>query len=270
MTEEVERIVKVMPFKGKKEEWHMWSKKFLARATMKRYKKVLLGDMVVPRHDEELDIKESAGLTSFKARVANEEAYNELLLAMEDSVRFGIVEEAIMDDLPDGDAARAWKGLNSRFEPKTEATKVDLKLEFAQCRLNNGSEDQDVFVSKLENMRHRLKAMNSPITNEDLIIHILNNLPVEYENLIEDMEYRVSEITVDELRERLRSKFRRIMKPENSVAGTTANMDTALYAHNKNFKGRCRVCGKHGHKGFNCPDNKKEGKNSNNTVSGNI
>ena len=51
---------KHLPFDGKKENWLMWSEKFLAKAKKKGYKKIILGDKTIPADSETLDESKSA------------------------------------------------------------------------------------------------------------------------------------------------------------------------------------------------------------------
>ena len=83
-------------------------KKFLARAKTKRFKDVLLGLVNVPSYDEEIDVETEEGRLAMAARVANENAYNELLLSCTDEVSFGAVDEAITSELPDRSELKAW------------------------------------------------------------------------------------------------------------------------------------------------------------------
>jgi hypothetical protein len=45
---DIEKSLKLIPFSGKSEDWRMWSRKFLARAVVKKYREILLGEVVVP------------------------------------------------------------------------------------------------------------------------------------------------------------------------------------------------------------------------------
>ena len=74
-------------------------------------------------------------------------------MSMEDDTCFGLVEEACTDDLPEGDAYLAWTNLKNKFEPKTGATKVLLKQQFNNCRLEDASKDPDQWISTLERLR---------------------------------------------------------------------------------------------------------------------
>ena len=57
----------------------------------------------------------------------NINAYRDWMLACQDDVTFGIIEESVSTDFPDGDARLAWKNLFNKFEPNTGAMKVQLK-----------------------------------------------------------------------------------------------------------------------------------------------
>ena len=60
-TEETEKSYRVLPFSGKHDDWHMWLRKFLARAKLKKYKDVLTGLEEVPGIDEEIDVATKGG-----------------------------------------------------------------------------------------------------------------------------------------------------------------------------------------------------------------
>ena len=86
-----------------------------------------------------------------------------------------------------------------------------------------------------------------PIQEEDLILHILNNLPKMYETTAEICEDELSKgtLTLLSLKERLRTKYRRTKKTDSAKMSSVALLT-------KQFKGMCNVCGKVGHKGPDC------------------
>ena len=47
-----ELSLRYLPFKGKKDEWEMWSAKFMSKARKKKYLKILMGEMTVEFEDE--------------------------------------------------------------------------------------------------------------------------------------------------------------------------------------------------------------------------
>jgi len=67
--------------------------------------------------------------------------------------------------------------LTAKFEPDTGTTIVELKREFAESKMGDKSDDPDAWITELEILRQKLGRLGSPI-DDDMIIHILNNLPV--------------------------------------------------------------------------------------------
>ena len=96
--------------------------------------------------------------------------------------------------------------MSAKYEPKTGTQMVLLKKEFNKCALNK-NQDPDEWISELERIRTRLRSLRSEIDDTDLIIHILNNLTPEYDNVVENIENRLSEdynkIELEEVRQRL-------------------------------------------------------------------
>jgi hypothetical protein len=90
--------------------------------------------------------------------------------------------------MPDGDARLAWINLTSKFEPKTKASLIQLKRQFLENRLNNIDQDPDQWIQSLEGMQRKLQILGHQVTEMDIIIHILQNLPNEYENTVELLE----------------------------------------------------------------------------------
>jgi len=103
--------------------------------------------------------------------------------------------------------------------------------------------------------------MKAPITDEDFIIHVLNNLPLEYEVQISKLEERFSSttnpLTIGDMRNKLNLKYARL-KCQSEVQ---LEADQALAAF-KQFKGKCTNCGKFGHKSADCRS-KSTNKNKN-------
>ena len=118
MSEEAEKAIRTITFSGKRQDWRMWSKKFMARAVIKNYVNVLKGTITAPRFDATIDVSTKDGKEQQKARNANEIAYSELLLSCDDEVYFEIVCESMTADLPEGCAKTALEQLISKYEPK--------------------------------------------------------------------------------------------------------------------------------------------------------
>ena len=242
----MEKTIRVLPFTGKKKDWPMWSKKFLARARARGYREVMLGKEQVPEHDLVLGSSD-ADKKKAKARKYNDDGYNELILSCDEEVSFGLVDEAVSDSLPDGDLAKAWSKLAKKYQPTTKVAMTDTKREFTESSLSSG-EDPDVWITELERKRFLLKEMKAPVSEIDMLIHIVTNIPEEYETIVDMHQGRIGASTdplsVDELRELLNEKFGRLNKSKKS------GEEKALFAGK--FKGKCSVCGKVGHKAENC------------------
>ena len=114
-----EESIRVLVFNGKKEDWPAWEEKFLAKATRKAIKTILVDDtIVIPKSDEVLSAEDVEKLA---IRKMNEIAYSELILSIDTTqsggkVAFSIVKGSKSTDYKDGNANKAWKGLKARSE----------------------------------------------------------------------------------------------------------------------------------------------------------
>ena len=117
---------------------------------MKKYHGVLMGQVAIPNESEEVS---ATNLMLSNARKWNETAYVDMMLACQEEVAFGLVEQGVSDDLPSGDARKAWMNLYDKFEPKDDTYKVELKLQFNNCKLKSVSDDPEEWLSELELLR---------------------------------------------------------------------------------------------------------------------
>ena len=232
MAETTMKTIRIIPFSGKEEDWNRWSKTFLATATVKGYKDVLIP--IDPDEDASID--------------DNVLAYNDLILSCQEDISFGIIDESVSTTFPNGDARVAWKNLRARFEPNTGAAKVQLKQEFHQHKLTNADEDPDPWITSLELKRRRLKTLGATMDDDDMILHILNSLPKEYETVVELCEEDLTRgnINLTTVKERIRSRYKRLLKTNSDEQEAIALMAKTQ------FKKACTVCGKIGHKGADC------------------
>ena len=229
-----EKAIRVLTFSGKQEDWDMWSKKFLAMAKRKKYKGILLGTTAIPTEEEEL--KDDA---TKKARDANERAYSDLILSCNDEVSFGIVDNAVTDENPSGDARLAWTELVDSFDPEIGTVVAELKREFQTSRMKLGQKPHE-WVQSLEKIRAKLRKHKKKILDEDIIIHVLNNMPKAYESTVERLEvlFNNKDLTVKQMKQSLSSKHKRLERYEtdqNEEDDTeTADLDTNR-KYNKGF-----------------------------------
>ena len=292
MSNLVDKSVRIIQFSRKKKDWRVWMGRFLAAAGKKKYKKLLLGIEKAPPDSETLDKATQSGKQKYFLRQANEEAYHDLVLANDDEIAFNIIDTSVSTSHPDGDAALAWKKLNAKYESTTNASMKRIQGEFFASKLNDMDKDPVEWTTELEVLQSRLKNTKFEISDEQLLNHVLLNLPNQYDGIIDSIEISDKDFKLDEVNDLLTEKFEKIrLKSENEdtssiieekaliMTESNENQDDKIYKSvekciremmknqktdtlsynrsnpNKQFKGRCRVCGRIGHKGTDCWEN---------------
>ena len=241
MSETTEKSIKILTFSGKKEDWTMWSDKFMAKASMKEYDGILDGSIIIT-DDDSTTMTTAQKETLEKAKKLNKTAYNELILACTDKISFGIVKGAKTKKLPKGDAKEAWNRLKVRFEPNTGTELLTLNKSYMSLELSDVKEDPEEFITQLDELRARMaeEPFNEVITDKSFMLHVLNSLSIEYESAVQQRLLKKLNIKDDKLA--LMGKNENKKKFKNYKQG---------------FKGTCRICGKYGHKAADCWENEK-------------
>jgi gag-polypeptide of LTR copia-type len=112
-------------------------------------------------------------------------------------------------------------------------------------------EDPEVWITQLEDISVRLEEMGLEISEKQIMIHVLNNLPSDYDLQVALLERRIGDekdsLTVSEIRSELSLWFERLNNHSINENGEASD-EMALYSGQ--FKGKCRNCGKIGHKLF--------------------
>ena len=116
------RAIRVISFSGKQPDFRKWRKQFTAVAGTRGYLPVLLGDEVPPPFDAVLD--PAADAEQIRIRNANNQAYGDLILACTDDSSFEILDAAVTDVLPGGDAALAFQSLQNLGTKHKSFTKL--------------------------------------------------------------------------------------------------------------------------------------------------
>jgi hypothetical protein len=125
----------------------------------------------------------------------------------------------------------------------------------------------------LEEFLVRLNDIGPSISKNQFMIHLLNNIPTEYDLQLALLERRLDDkdtpLTVEEIRAELSLHFERL-----NMKSTTIDENEELEVHalfRGQFKGKFRNCGRIGHKSFQCKNRSShnDGNNSN-TTGGNI
>jgi hypothetical protein len=83
-------------------------------------------------------------------------------------------------DYADGNANMAWERLKNKFEPSSAPSLVKLEKLFRQCSLKKG-QDPDIWITELEDYLMRLEELGSSISDNQFILHTLNNMTEDYD-----------------------------------------------------------------------------------------
>ena len=96
-------------------------------------------------------------------------------------------------DHPNGNATKVWKFLCDKYIDNSAPSLIKIKRKFAKSRLKKNTKDPEELIMELEELCYRLEYMWSIMSDEDIIIHILNNLPSEYELQVEQMKGKITQ-----------------------------------------------------------------------------
>ena len=157
----LERNVKYIPWKGKKEEWYTWHKTFLVRAMTRGYLGILVGLESVPSDEAAKRLTGLTEMTSvqkkkFNNHKLNIRAYADLLqCCTQDIVSFGIVDAAKDKELSNGNSTLAWKHLSEKFAGCNNVEKMKLVKQLNESRMGK-KEDPDEWITNLELIRQSI------------------------------------------------------------------------------------------------------------------
>lgn len=180
------------------------------------------------------------------------------MLACSEEISFDIVFNAKSSIFPEGDACLAWCRLKRKYEPSTNAQKIILCREFHRSRLVGTTKSPDDWIGELEIIRVRLKPLGVIVSDDDLVLQVLEGLTKEYDMVVTllNVRYKIDDLDVSTLmeesmmyHERL-NRYKKNRKRNDYVDDANGgNEETSLTATSK---GRCRGCGEYGHKRSNC------------------
>jgi hypothetical protein len=129
--------IRVLNFTGEKEEWSLWSEKFLAKARRSGVKDILLGKLTIPKTNDEVNEETDKGKTMMKIFDLNELAYTELILSIDvktssGKIAFDMVKGCKNKDYTEGNATMAWERLKNKYKPTSAPSLVKAERLFRQ------------------------------------------------------------------------------------------------------------------------------------------
>jgi hypothetical protein len=132
--------------------------------------------------------------------------------------------------------------LNNKFEPSSAPSLVKLEKQFRQCSLKKG-QDPDIWITELEDYRMRLEELGSIISDNQFILHILNNMTDDYDLQLAMMEKRVTDksnpLTIDKIRDDLNLRFE--ILNENKMKRVKMTIIRRLHFFVVNLKGNVEI-----------------------------
>jgi len=123
-------------------------------------------------------------------------------------------------------------------------------------------EDPDEWISNLECLRQHIAECGKTIEDNELVMYILYHLPTDYNHIndqyLKDLDDG-KDINLENLRADLRRKYDRLVDSgriekinEDGNVKLVKEERALKTGFKKQFKGKCCVCGKIGHKGTDC------------------
>ena len=135
---------------------------------------------------------------------------------MDEHISFNLVDTAKSENIPDRDAALAWKNLLTRNEQRQYGTLLELKSNFMTKSLQECENDPDMLYLELERIRQRIESINDErIKDNEMIAQILNQMPNTYENKVDHIKHLIDigkKPTLVEVVGHLREKYTSLNK----------------------------------------------------------
>jgi gag-polypeptide of LTR copia-type len=141
---------------------------------------------------------------------------------------------------PDVNVTTAWEKLKNRYEHTFAPSMVKLDKQFRDSSLKKGEEPK-VWITQLEEISIRLEKMGLEILEQQFMIYVLNDLPLDYDLQVVLLERRIGDekdpLTVSEIRSELSLRFERLNNHSYNENGKASD-EMALYSGQ--FKGKYR------------------------------
>ena len=190
----------------------------------------------------------------------NAEAYDQVLMGCS-GIPLGLVKRA------KGDVRKALTLLDEKYGEEDESNLTELLQEFTGCKLKDTETDPDSWFLEMDRINNKLKSIDVKYEKKDyeMKAHLLGNLPEGYQDVVTKISGNEKNMTVTAIEKEIAKKWKRdFYKSEADDSKTSKNLALTVEAKKgagwkptKQFKGKCRKCGKQGHKKADCRSNKK-------------
>ena len=156
-----EKSIRVIEFSGKEDDWKYWSVKFLARANLRGFGELLIGEEKLPTKSDYTsaasidpatpELKETIRLYDL-----GKKAFDKLVLSCNTTTpagrtAFSLISECRTTDNTKGDATSAREKLKHKYEPSTAPLYIKLNRKFVNSKLT-GDMNPDNWITELEGM----------------------------------------------------------------------------------------------------------------------
>ena len=163
-----------------------------------------------------------------------------------------------MEGYSAGHFPKAWQELCEHFEETATLDLVDLQQEYFDMKMEEDKEPS-LFIVKLERMRKKLRDNGHSISDKDFLKQVLAKLPkgkeeelgpyqVEKRSIVLHMEID-NNYNLGRMKNDLEKVYKDVYAERKEK---DEEPDVAMAAYGRQYKGRCRKCGKYGHKSYNC------------------
>ena len=158
------------------------------------------------------------------------------------------------------DPSEVWQKLESQFQKRTWANKLQLRRKHISLRLKEGDSVQE-HIKAMTEIFDGLSVIGDPISDEDRVVHFLVSLPESYNVLVTALEANEAVPKMEVVTERSLHEERKLKERVGSERSREGAMTGKQRPKGKGPK--CHHCGKFGHIRRNCNEWVKKKSDSN-------
>ena len=249
MSSETEvKTVSLPLFSGKKEDYSVWRKRFMAYANIKKFGAALVSGFNLPTDPEKLTGTDEHKNQMKKNVVMNNLAVACLTMALQTEDDLDYLNNLATKAYEDGIAHGVVTLLRDAHRPSDRLTAVEAETEMRKVQLND-TDDPDEYFKKVSVVRSKYK--NSKTFDEStLIANVMAGVSECYQDTIaQELVRRRDKVTLDNLKDALKIKWRITTRGTDKTNNDTKGEETTL---SLNDEMKCERCGKKGHDTAHC------------------